>query len=153
MIYYIEYIHWIIIFSICICVVFMLNLQNKRITGFLLLLSILGMFVPRILPLDYLRVISEEKSVHTLNQIGSEGIVIDNMVSFKDTNYYINEDLKDSGLEPGFYDKVGVIQTRKFIETDVFKLKFHIDTYYKDVYIEDINEDSKDEEVVEDSTE
>lgn len=138
MIYYIDYLYWVIICSIFMILIFMLNFKNRRHTGFLLLLMIGLVYVPRLLPIDYLTVIKENKSHYAVSDIVDSGKVMENMVSFTDKNFYIVNALKDSEIEPGFYDRIDVIQVRKLIDIKGLHIKFQIETYYKDVYVEDL---------------
>ena len=136
MIYLLDYTTWLIVCSVFFCIIFILNLRKRWITGLLLCIVIGFMFFPKLLPTVEQVVLTYDKSEREL----SDGLVLDNgnLISYKDNVYYLNEELKLQ-LEPGFYDRVDVltIKSLKFnIKGDII-IQVKMDETLKYIYIKD----------------
>lgn len=133
MVYYIDYLHWVVVCSFFVWFIFLANIKKKAIIVCLLCLNFALMYFPRLRPVKDLKVISYELT----DLVESDGKIMDNMISFTDGNYYINDNLKDK-LEPGIYQTVKVIQTNELLKFGDIEIYVHINSDLKDIWVQDV---------------
>ena len=61
--------------------------------------------------------------------------LMDNMVSFSEGNYYVNDRLTNK-LEPGIYKEVETVQTNELVNMTGIKVYVHVNNTCKDVWVQ-----------------
>ena len=131
MVYYIDYFYWVVACSFLVWFILLVNIKNKAIVGVLLALNFGIMYFPRIMPVKSLKVLSYDK----LDLDEKDGKIMDNMVSFSEGNYYVNDRLTNK-LEPGIYKEVGTVQTNELVNMTGIKVYVHVNNTCKDVWVQ-----------------